>query len=129
MQDGRRRHRQSTGGWAEPVDSSVGDPTGRCESTPRWADFGELSDALLQLPLGVGGAKMHADQRASADEKMHVGVVEARQQKPAAEIETRVSGPANFRMAAFSPTAMILEPSSATAWAVGSAGFRSTPYH
>src|SRR6202453_1614429 len=36
---------------------------------------------------------------------------------------TRVSGPASFLIAALLPTARILEPSSATAWAVGCAGF------
>ena len=35
----------------------------------------------------------------------------------------RVAEPANFRIAVSSPTARILEPSSATAWAVGCAGF------
>src|SRR5271167_4003793 len=35
----------------------------------------------------------------------------------------RVSGPASFLIAALLPTARILEPSSATAWAVGCAGF------
>src|ERR1700739_2016017 len=35
----------------------------------------------------------------------------------------RVSGPASFLISALLPTARILEPSSATAWAVGCAGF------
>src|SRR5258708_694856 len=48
---------------------------------------GELSDALLELGLAVGCAKMHGDQRTAADEEMHVGVVEAGQEKAAAEID------------------------------------------
>src|ERR1700679_2338605 len=35
----------------------------------------------------------------------------------------RVLGPASFLIASLLPTARILEPSSATAWAVGCAGF------
>jgi hypothetical protein len=58
--------------------------------------FGELSDALLELGLAVGCAKMHSDQRTAADEEMHVGVVEAGQEKAAAEVDDACVGAGEF---------------------------------
>src|ERR1700693_2012471 len=57
---------------------------------------GELSDALLELGLAVGYAKMHGDQRTAAAEEMHVGVVEAGQEKAAAEIDDAGVGAGEF---------------------------------
>src|SRR5437660_2008513 len=56
----------------------------------------ELSDALFKLGLAVGGAKVHADERTAADEEVHVGVVEAGQEKASAEIDDASVGAGEF---------------------------------
>jgi hypothetical protein len=55
--------------------------------------FCELSDALLELGLAVGGAKMHGDERATANEEMHVSIVKAREEKAPAEVNDGRVGP------------------------------------
>src|SRR6266853_5235223 len=57
---------------------------------------GELSYPLLELGLAVGGSKMHADQRTPAGEEMHVGIVEAGQEKVATEIDDASAGGGEF---------------------------------
>jgi hypothetical protein len=56
----------------------------------------ELSNAVLELSLAVGSAKVHADERTAADEEVDVGVVEAGQEKAATELDDASVGPGEF---------------------------------
>ena len=62
----------------------------------RGQSFCELSDALLELGLAVGGAEMHGDERTAADEEMYVRVVEAREEKASIEIDDARLGAGEF---------------------------------
>ena len=57
---------------------------------------GELSDALLELGLAVGGAEVDGDQRSTTYEEMDVGVIEARKEEVTMEIDDAGIGAGEF---------------------------------
>src|SRR4029077_10532175 len=56
----------------------------------------ELGDALLELGLAVGSAKVQPDDRTAADEEVNVRVVKAGQEKAATKIDDASVGAGEF---------------------------------